>query len=97
MIEKIKKTYKSVYRPQASNEMAAIQYAKDHLNEEHSIATARELSLMTGDPKIYERYLQIVESQQGNPVPQPYRVAKSQEQAPVVPSQMISRSGTTRA
>ncbi len=96
MIDAIQKTYKTVYNPKKPNERNAINYAKTHLNEEHSIATARELSLMVGDPKLYDKYLQIVATQQGNSSPQPYKIAKGQEQKPLTPTQQMSRSEVLR-
>lgn len=57
MIDEIAQAYPTAFRKNAANEQAAIQFAKDHINEKHSITTARELSLMLGDEQVYHNYL----------------------------------------
>ena len=62
MIDRIAGTYRSVFH--SKSEMAAVQWAKDHVNEKQSVTTARELSMMLGDDQMYENYLAKVAANQ---------------------------------
>ena len=55
MIQSIANKYRTVFH--SKSELNAVQWAKDHVNEKHSVTTMRELSMMMGNEQIYENYL----------------------------------------
>jgi len=92
MIDRIAKAYPEAFRKSSKNEQAAVQWAKDHIDETCSVTTARELSMMIGDDELYENYLtKVAENQTANAQT---KVASAENTQSSISSSLLRQSAT---